>query len=78
MGAAGRAKGTQAQLSANPGPLASAETSFQTTHQPSQAGNNKPKAILIDEQLNYVAASSGYLPVGDPNAVLPWPSQPSP
>ncbi|WP_315815925.1 hypothetical protein [Paraflavitalea speifideaquila] len=43
MGAAGRAKGTLAQLSANPGPLASAETSL---HQPSQAGNNKHKAYL--------------------------------
>ncbi|WP_315815805.1 hypothetical protein [Paraflavitalea speifideaquila] len=74
MGAAGRAKGTLAQLSANPGPLASAVTSFQTANQPSQAGNSKPKAylnwILLDEQLKYVAASSGALPVGGANAVL--------
>ncbi|WP_315817061.1 hypothetical protein [Paraflavitalea speifideaquila] len=66
VGAAGQAKGTLAQLSANPGPLASAVTSFQTAHQPSQAGNSKPKAylnwILVDEQLKYVAASSGALP----------------
>ncbi|WP_315815921.1 RHS repeat domain-containing protein [Paraflavitalea speifideaquila] len=50
-------------------------TSFQTAHQPSQAGNSKPKAylnwILLDEQLKYVAASSGALPVGGANAVLP-------
>ncbi|WP_315824077.1 hypothetical protein [Paraflavitalea speifideaquila] len=49
-------------------------TSFQTAHQPSQAGNSKPKAylnwILLDEQLKYVAASSGALPVGGANAVL--------
>ncbi|WP_315817065.1 hypothetical protein [Paraflavitalea speifideaquila] len=74
VGAAGQAKGTLAQLSANPGPLASAVTSFQTAHQPSQAGNSKPKAylnwILLDEQLKYVAASSGALPVGGANAVL--------
>ncbi|WP_315822492.1 RHS repeat-associated core domain-containing protein [Paraflavitalea speifideaquila] len=75
VGVAGQGKGTLSQLSGNPGPLASAVTNFQNVNQPSQAGNSKPKAylnwILLDEQLKYVEASSGALPVSDPNAVKP-------
>jgi RHS repeat-associated protein len=75
IGAAGQTKGSLAQLSADPGPLATAIRDLQNNHQQSQAGNNKPKAylnwLLLDEQMKYVEASSGAIPVSIPNEVKP-------
>jgi RHS repeat-associated protein len=75
VGAAGESKGTLLQLSSNPGPVALAVGDFIVDKQTSQAGNGKPKAylnwILLDEQLKYVAASSGAQVVGVANSVQP-------
>ncbi|PZR07016.1 MAG: hypothetical protein DI539_24180, partial [Flavobacterium psychrophilum] len=75
VGATGESKGTLLQLSSNPGPLALAVGDFMSDKQSSQAGNGKPKAylnwILLDEQLKYVAASSGAHVVGSANEVKP-------
>ncbi|WP_315819975.1 hypothetical protein [Paraflavitalea speifideaquila] len=65
IGVAGESKGTLASLSngAN-SPLLGALGSFRSVNNPSQT--TKPKAylnwILLDEQFNYVAASSGAEP----------------
>ncbi|AXY78598.1 RHS repeat-associated core domain-containing protein [Paraflavitalea soli] len=75
VGAVGESKGTILQLNNSSGPLASAVTTFRGDKQSSQTGNGKPKAylnwILLDEQLKYVAASSGAVAVSGPNQVLP-------
>ena len=66
IGVAGESKGTLSALSnATNSPLLGALGSFRSGNNPSQA--TKPKAylnwILLDEQFNYVAASSGADPV---------------
>ncbi len=75
VGAVGESKGSFLQLNNSSGPLVGAITDFQGDKQESQAANSKPKAylnwILLDEQFKYVAASSGAVPVSDPNLVKP-------
>ena len=72
VGVAGESKGTLTALSnGTSSPLLGALGSFRSGNNPSQA--TKPKAylnwILLDEQLKYVAASSGAIPVSDANLV---------
>jgi len=72
VGVAGESKGTLTALSnSTSSPLLGALGSFRSGNNPSQA--TKPKAylnwILLDEQLKYVAASSGAIPVSDANLV---------
>ncbi len=74
IGVAGESKGTLTALSNSASsPLLGALGSFRTGNNPSQP--TKPKAylnwILLDEQLNYVAASSGAVPVSDADLVKP-------
>ncbi len=70
IGVAGESKGTLSALgNGTNSPLLGALGSFRSGNNPSQA--TKPKAylnwILLDEQLNYVAASSGAEPVQSPD-----------
>jgi RHS repeat-associated protein len=66
VGTAGESKGTLADLTGGSSPLLGAINSFRTDKVADQLG--KPKAylnwLLLDEQLNYVTASSGAVPVG--------------
>jgi RHS repeat-associated protein len=66
VGTAGESKGALADLTGGSSPLLGAINSFRTDAVADQP--TKPKAylnwLLLDEQLNYVAASSGAVPVG--------------
>jgi hypothetical protein len=69
---AGNAKGTLAQLeNTTTSPLLGGINSFRSSNNPDQP--TKPKAyinwMLLDEQFNYVAASSGAIPVGVADAI---------
>ncbi|MDF2189979.1 DUF6443 domain-containing protein [Paraflavitalea sp. CAU 1676] len=72
IGVAGESKGALAALSnTSTSPLLGAVNSFRSNKNPNQTG--KPKAylnwILLDEQLNYVAGSSGATPVQNADAI---------
>ncbi len=72
VGTTGEVKGTLSQLSnSTTSPLLGAVNSFRTGNNPNTA--SKPKAylnwILLDEQFNYVAASSGAQVVGNAGAL---------